>query len=98
MSYYRVDKRRKVRKAEEDSGKEITYGKAKIEYAGPAPNTFAGGALGGGIGAVVGYLLAGPTGAAILGGLGAFIGGFVGAQIDEAAKELAKAEGKKDRS
>ena len=98
MSYHRVDKRKEIRKAEEGSDKEIVHGETRIEYAGPAPNTFAGGALGGGVGAVLGYLLAGPAGAAILGGLGAFIGGFVGAQIDEAAKELAKAEGKKDRS
>ena len=98
MSHHRVDERRKLRRAEESSDRKVVYGGARIEYVGPAPNTFAGGALGGGVGAVLGFLLAGPLGAAIAGGLGAFIGGFIGAQIDEATKELAKSESKEDRS
>jgi len=98
MSYYRVNKRKRPHSAEENRDKEVVYGKARVEYVGPAPNTFVGGALGGGLGAVVGYLLAGPAGAAILGGLGAFIGGFVGAQIDEAKKEHTRTEGKTTKS
>ena len=63
------------------------YGYSRVEYIGPIPNTFAGGAIGGGLGALIGYFLAGPKGAAIVGGIGAFIGAFIGAQIDRSLQE-----------
>ena len=47
------------------------------------PSTFAGGALGSGVDAVVGFLMAGPVGAAILGGLGASICGIIGMLLGE---------------
>ena len=46
------------------------------EYMVP-PCTFAGGSLGSGVGAVIGFLIAGPAGAAILGGAGAFMCGVI---------------------
>jgi len=100
MSYYeeRKEKRYSDTGREEREEKKVPYGSSRIEYAGPAPNTFAGGALGGGLGAVIGFLLAGPAGAAVLGGLGAFIGGFIGAQIDQAIQEQEKqSRSKKNR-
>jgi len=61
--------------------------RVETDSTSPPPNTFAGGALGSSVGAVLGFLLAGPAGAAIVGGLGTFIGGLTRAQIDEATKE-----------
>ena len=67
----------------------------EIYYKGPAPRTFAGGALGGGLGAVLGYLIGGPLGAVIGGALGAAIGGGLGAMADEQER---KREEKKRKS
>ena len=70
---------------EERRQRGANWGQSKVGYEGPAPNVFAGGALGGGFGAVLGFLLGGPIGAAIFGGLGAAIGGGLVAQSEEAS-------------
>lgn len=54
-----------------------------VVYEGPASDVFVGGATGGGLGAVFGFLVAGTTGAIIGGALGAALGGWLGAASDE---------------
>ena len=61
----------------------IIEGRARVAYEGPYPNTFAGAAVLGGLGAVFGGIIGGPLGAAIGAAVGAAIGGYLGNLEDQ---------------
>ena len=61
----------------------MSYGTVNIRYRGPAPFVFIGGAVGGGLGAIAGYMHGGPLGAVLGSLLGAPLGALVGVLIEE---------------
>lgn len=69
---------------------EILQGRVAIAYEGPTPDVFAGGALGGGLGAIIGFTVGGPIGAMVGGALGAAVGGWLGAMSEEERRRVGK--------
>lgn len=77
-----MSKTKPKRKSGEEKN-EPPQGRVSIVYEGPAPDVFAGGAVGGGLGAIFGFLIGGPVGAALGGAFGAAVGGHLGAICEE---------------
>ena len=71
-----------------NTGESMSYGSVTISYIGRSPIVFTLAAIGGGLGAIVGFKESGIVRAALGGAVGALFGGLAGAILETVLEQL----------